>query len=326
MKKIILAALFVASPFAQAQINEQWEPSFLEAVRAEVQVGPESALPAVISETFSRVGARDRWMITFEDAHLGQFRMLIEGPQDFRGSDQKHSVLLITAGYFAGTKPIDLLPQTGNQIVAAFEYTPTPELLILQPNELLKVLKFVPGRMYLSAKWLRQQAWVDVNQFHLFAVSLGALYMPVTERLMQADGMFTASSIYAFGGGSVKGTLREMFRQRLGHRESELMAEALTAAVMPYDPSIYLSKLVGPKLVIHANNDEVFPRDSQKILSEKLVGPKMICVINGSHIDIGRTKEIELTLGIVEPWVYSINQGQGFPTIEAADTQCATSM
>jgi hypothetical protein len=327
MKTITFTALLMTLPlFAQAQLDSQWEQPILDLVRTELQVGPESVLPDIVTETYTREGDRDRWMITLSDIHLGEFRLLLDGPRDFRSGARKHSVLLITAGFFAGTKPVDLLPQTGDQIIAAFEYTPNPEFLIFQPDQLLRTLKAVPGRLYLSVKWLRDQNWFEPNQFHLFAVSLGALYMPVAERLMQKDGMYAASTIYAFGGGGVKGSLREMFRQWMNYADAENLAEILALSTLPYDPAIYLSKLVGPKLIIHATEDEVFPRDSQKILNDKLTEAKMICDVIGNHIDIGRTNEINLTLALLEPWVKSINQGLGFPLIDSADTACAASM
>lgn len=333
MKNIFVAlALLLSTSTTLAQLPSQlpppqtFEPMMLELIRREFALSKDGAYARVIREDSIRENGRDVVRIVLEDDKVGRFRLLINGPAGFRFIDRAMPTLFVTTGFFAGTKPVDMLAPSGEQILVGFEYAENPEQLLFQPQLLADSLKKVPARMYQAVRWLERQPWLQRPRLHLLAVSLGALYMPVTARLLQQDGLAFASQIYAFAGGSVRTPVYNMARQRLGETEANAVADAVSAITFPYNPATYLPQLAGFKLVIHATRDEVFPAQAQRELDQALAGPKLVCRIEGNHIDLHRAREIELTLGILREWIQSMQRGSGFPQISQPDTSCAMSL
>lgn len=323
---LLSASVSLAQSLPQMPPVQSLEPMMLDLIRKEFALSKDAPIARVISEESTRQNGRDVVRIVLEDDKVGRFRLLINAPVGFRLIDMVMPTMFVSTGFFAGTKPVDMLAPTGEQILVGFEYSENPEQLILQPQLLADTLKKVPARMYQALRWLDRQPWQQKGRLHLLSVSLGALYMPVTTRLLQQDGYAIASHIYAFGGGDVRTAIYNIARERLGHNEAGALAGLVGAFTFPYNPATYLPQISGYKLVIHANKDEVFSRDSQRELDQALIGPKLTCRIEGSHIDLHREREVTLTLGILRAWVGAVHRGAGFPQISQPDTSCVTSL
>lgn len=324
MKQLLLLSIAVFSLQAQAAFEPRYEPILLDMLRGQFGLQKDSTSPAVVESnvTTPEHSERQRLSVTLEDGKLGRFRLLIDGPSGFATGSKKYPILFVSAGFFSGTAPIKLFKDTGDFILAAFEYSPDPEKLIRTPDALARTVAQVPGRLYLSVKWLTQQGWYDTGHLHILGVSLGSLYLPVAVRLLQTDGFEIASYNTAFGGGDVRGPLTSVLRESLGERETRLVADLITNVTAPFDPSIYLPNILGMKLVIHGSEDQTFRADSRERLDRALKGPKMTCVIQGGHIDVDKPTEIGLTMAILRPWLQALEMGRGLPRIDEPGINC----
>lgn len=302
------------------------EGEMLKLLRQEYGLTASAGFARVSDEQIQRADGRENLQVTLEADKVGRFRLLISGPHGFRFIDRAMPMVFVTTGFFAGTKPISLFTSPGAQVLIGFEYAEDPERLLARPQLLAEELKLAPARMYHALRWLEQQNWFQKNHLHVLAVSLGALFMPATTRLLEEDGMIFASHIYAFGGGSIRTPFENMVRRHLGQQETRAVATLVEAITWPLNPAIYLPGIRGPKMVIHADRDEVFPRTTQDELDDVLKGPKMTCRIRGIHVDLHRQHEVQLTLRLISAWVDSIH-GQGrFPEIAESDAACVSSL
>lgn len=319
MLRKTLALLVLWAPLAQATTSANASATFLQWMKSEWQLGRDRHIEKPQIEE-KQTPERDILTVTFRDHKLGQFRMLIDGPRGFRWTERIRPVVFMTAGFFSGTKPASLMNHEQDLVVAVFEYSPQPELSFLDPQKLGKTLVEVPGRLYLALRWLERQGWVSSRHLHVMGVSLGSLYLPAAMALLQQDGFQASSTIFAFGGGDVREPLKNGLRMSLGEFETELGLALLTPLITPLDPSLYLPLIKGRKLVIHGTKDTLFTAGTRKRLNQALPAPKMICDIDGVHIDLGRTDEIALTLGILRPWI----TGKTWPHISQKRTRCRT--
>ncbi|MBX3039245.1 MAG: alpha/beta hydrolase [Bdellovibrionaceae bacterium] len=275
-------------------------------MRSSWNLSPEREVPAPRREV-TRDGGRETHTLSFSDRELGHFRLMIDGPRGFTVYERALPIVFVTAGFFAGTQPIGLLknvPNAKQLIIVAFEYSPNPEAALQKPEELARTLLQVPGRLYLSFKWLEKQGWFNQGRLHVLGISLGSLYLPSALSLLQEDGFGYASLIIAFGGARMKEPLFQVLRENLGERETNEALKVLLPITAPYDPRLYLPTLEGRKLVIHGSKDMTFQSRTQRALDETLPGPKLTCTIEGGHIDMDKTHEVELTLGLLDQWIF----------------------
>lgn len=294
---------FSAKPAAAADSTADLYQSLM---RGFWDLSPERKIEELRHE-ITRSGSRETHTLWFSDRRLGPFRMVIDGPRGFMVHDRAFPVIFVTAGFFAGTQPIGLLrnsPKSNQLIIAAFEYSQDPEASYRKPEELARTLVQVPGRLYLSLKWLETQSWFSTERLHVLGISLGSLYLPSALSLLREDGFTYKSLIIAFGGARTEEPLRQVLREHLGEKETNEAVRLLSPVTAPYDPRLYLPSLQGRKLVIHGSRDMTFQSKTQRALDQSLKGPKLTCTIDGGHIDMHKTQEIELTLGLLEQWIF----------------------
>lgn len=325
MKYLLILSIALLSLTTQAaSFDPRYEPILLDVLRKQYGLEKDNASPTVVEEVVVSPAnsSRERLSVTLEDGKLGRFRLLVEGPAGFSTGERRRPILFISAGFFSGTEPVRLFKDTGDFIIAAFEYAPNPEQLLRRPEEFSRTLIQVPGRLYLSVKWLTKQSWYDAGRLHIMGVSLGSLYLPVAVRLLQTDGFDLASYNTAFGGADVRDPLRNVLRGSLGERETKIVTDVVATALEPLNPSIYLPNITGLKLVIHGSQDQTFRSESRERLDRALKGPKMTCVIEGGHIDVDKPQEIRLTLSILRPWLTALELGRGLPRVTEPGTEC----
>lgn len=302
MKRIFFALLILWAPLAQASIPSSATPFIKALMRETWDLRADRPLPRPHVEVI-RTENRELHRVTFKDSKLGSFNLVIEGPRGFQYTEKLRPIVFITAGFFAGSKPLTLLREAGDIVAVAFEYTAQPEQALLAPESLANTLLQIPGRLYVSLRWLEKQSWFVPSQFHVVGVSLGTLYLPSALSLLQEDGFSARSYVFAFGGAETNDPLRNILRMNFGERETNETMKILGPLVSPLDPRLYLPTLRGRKLVIHADRDAVFRSQNQKLLNQSLSTPKVTCVIEGGHIDMDKPEEIDLTLGILETWI-----------------------
>lgn len=322
MKFLWLPLLFVGALNAHAGFDPRFEPFLLDAFSQGMHLRDES-LPRLESVRSVVDGNRESLWVTLNDADGDAFRIRIVGPKGFRDDHKARPFLFISAGFFSGTEPVELMKENGDVLVAAFEYTPDTDAIFRVPERLARLIKSIPARQYFAVSWLQSQAWVRHDQFHILGVSLGGLFLPVTLRLLETNHVPFASFIDAFSGAEVRAPFNNILAEHVGIKGVEGLTDVIATITTPYDPSVYLPAIHGPKLVIHGSNDEVFTPDISGRLDATVTGPKMTCVVKGRHIDMDRAREVELTAGVLKAWVGAMVSGN-FPQVKQPDTTCKT--
>lgn len=265
---------------------------------------------------------REQLLVSFDDPSLGSFRLLVEGPRRFTRIDRAFPTVFVSAGFFDGTKPIELVrssPRSKDLIIVAFEYAPNPEEAYKNPEALARTLLQIPGRLYLSLRWVESQHWFVPSQLHILGVSLGSLYLPSALLLLQEDGFKIPSLIIAFGGARTKEPLFQILRQHLGEQETRDVVRVLEPALSPYDPQLYLPSLQGRKLVIHGDRDNIFGAKTKMALDQSLQAPKVTCIVEGGHIGMKTPHEIKLTVGLLDQWIFK----KDWSNLQQPQTNCA---
>lgn len=307
------------SSSALARLDSSLEPLMLAGLSQSYNLGRPD-LPKLVGLKKKTFGNRDRLIVKLSDDSGRPFRLVIDGPQDFTSSP--HPVLFVSAGFFAGTQPVDLMKDDSDFVIAAFEYSDHPHDLMSQPEELVNILKQVPARLFFSVRWLQQQNWVAHDQVHILGLSLGSLYLPVALRLLQSYKIPFASFINGFGGAEVRTPFFHVLQGYLDDEKAGIAADLVETLTAPFDPAIYLPRLKGPKLVLHATRDELFTPEVSEQLDETITGPKLTCFLNARHIDMDRPTEIRMTFGILRAWLLSMTAGRGFPHIQMSGVRC----
>lgn len=317
--RFLFAGLLLLGSTAHARLDASLEPLLLAGLSQSYNLGrPE--MPKVVAVQKKTTGNRERWVVKLSDEIGAPFRLVIDGPRDF--GLRPNPVLFVSAGFFAGTQPIDLMQDDSNFVIAAFEYSSEPEALLTQPERLANVLKQVPARLFFSVRWLQKQSWVQHDQVHILGISLGSLYMPVALRLLQSYKIPFASFISGFGGAEVRLPFFHVLQDYFDDEKAGLAAELVETITAPFDPAIYLPRLTGPKLILHASRDELFTPDVSARLDETLTGPRLTCILNAKHIDMDRPQEIRMTFGILRSWLLSMTAGRGYPSIQMPGVRC----
>ncbi|MBX3033100.1 MAG: hypothetical protein KF865_04180 [Bdellovibrionaceae bacterium] len=324
---LVSLSLVAASAGATSLLEQNAESAVLKRLREELKIDDATRALRIEKLEVKALGEK-RELVTasFEAGPAGRFRLLLQGPKDFLKSTAPRAVLFISAGFYSGTRHLELLSGDDDQILIGFEYSDDTKGLIERPEQFARTVVQVPARLMLSLRWAQRQPWADPSRFHIMGISLGTLYLPVTLRMLQAEGFDFTSYISAFGGVGIRHPLYEVLRLSFGANESRLLTELISAVTTPYEPMWYLPQLTGRKLIIHGGRDAVFRDSSRKDLDRLASGPKMTCtLIGGVHIDLWKEKEVNATVKILRAWLKSETGPFSFPQIEDKGVDCVTS-
>ncbi len=269
----------------------------------------EEGLPEVTaSKTVGRVHPSSGYFI--ETVELGgegvsSYKIHIRHPQATK-SVRDMPVLFIVAGITSNEATLDLFPRQDGVILVVFEYDLDKSSPLDMIQQLPEAIASTPVQIASSIRWIQAQSWAKREKFNTIAISLGSLFLPLSQRIAQYNGLRIDATVFAYGGADLSVFVESYLAPRIGHKELEITLEILTPLLRPFDPSIHLPLLRSNFLVIHATDDEVIPKAASERLTELAPEPKELVYIQGGHINSDRWDLIEKLGAETMAWLIKI--------------------
>ena len=198
---------------------------------------------------------------------------------------EDYKILLTYAGLKTRGGILDLIPQRDDLVLVAIQYPyESPKTLAAKlgwPGYLRRtVFRTVAGGM-LATRFLEQQEGLDLQRLTVMGASLGSpfavMHGALDERVPRV--------LVIHGGGDLPRVLRYYHANRGRAFEGQaqaLLAEGLVAA---FEPLRYVDRIAPRELIIiAAENDRYFPRESALALYEKAGEPKQLTWTDSGHV------------------------------------------
>ena len=312
----ILVAIFAALSISTASASEFGDTldQFIQSPQGLTQVKRFLTLPenkpdlaiqsaSLVAETkVSRI-----YQMAIDGNFVAPIRFQISVPSsvnfDASASLSKYPVVVLLSGIHTGDKLLNLINDQSEVVVISFQY-PLAKPLNQQPiKDVLEGIYETPKQVAALLSWLNDQNWINKFQMHVMGISLGTLFLPLSQRIAQSWGTYINSSIFAYGGGDLKSFIRFGFEDSLDSGQVLTLVDSLQVVTAFLEPKNHYPSLQGRFLVVEGTNEDVFPTWSVEALRYGIPEPKDIRYIEGPHISSKRLDLIQ-KLGIeVNTWL-----------------------
>ncbi len=254
-------------------------------------------------------GERRYLGIKMADDAGGELSFTVSLPLDFdlQDPDDQLPVLLLFAGFRSAERNLERLSNHGRNAIISYDYPYDPmrwrEGSILERIAIgWRVAHDVPDQIVAVTRWGQAQPWSDADRLSIAGVSLGAVFLPVTQRRMQVAGIAPDHSIIAYGGVDIAVLAHANLKIEPAWL-NDVAATAIGLMLRPFEPSNHLPHLRGEFLIISGEADERIPAESQHTLERVTPSPKTIVRLPGAHIDGNRGDLIAAVGEIVRGWL-----------------------
>ncbi len=223
--------------------------------------------------------------------------------------DEPMPVQIVAGGLESGRNNVQRLPSPlGNNAVIAFEYPQRDAILDKTrgiPGRILSIRDgalATPRQLAAIVRWSGEQPWADPARVSLLGYSLGALFVPATQEIVQANGMEAGATILAFGGADVAAIVPQALKFRTPILR--WMVGVLAGAVLhPIEPRYFLPLMKTQTLLVNAEADELIPPASTRLLTELTPAPKWVVTMPGDHINPRDQVVLARVVGLSQAWL-----------------------
>jgi hypothetical protein len=146
----------------------------------------------------------------------------------------------------------------------------------------------IPLFMTVALHWLQQQNYVDTNRINILSVSFGSIFTPLALRWMAQLNIGIRTTTLGYGGGDIPLIIGNELRNYFGKTETEIFKILLTHQTWLYEPKYHVANLNGNFLIVHGQDDKVFPAESIAIFDQKINAAKTIVTLPGPHVQPDR--------------------------------------
>ncbi len=258
---------------------------------------------SVINEVVSENEMRRFHKLTLQsEAPFGSIEVTLAFPKESRA--RQLPVLLVLGGFDTGQRTVELVETRDDVVLVGYEY---PGLNYFHQGDLEKMVEsmtLVPLQIASLFKWLSEQSWAISERVQTLGVSLGALYLPISQRVLKIQGQQPFATIFAFGGGDFGAILGAELR---GHADAATIERAVSLArglTYLVDPRTHLPCLPqGHYLTLSALRDEIFPEESRKIFEELTPQTNEVIRFDETHIHPQKSEMIREVSLVISDWL-----------------------
>lgn len=235
---------------------------------------------------------------------LPSVQLFLRGPAGFlTATDYSYQTLFIASGFFTGASGVQLLGDIPKTVVIGYEYPYSTASILQDPAKLLHTFRVTAGQIALSLKWVTQQKWVKPNKTIAMGVSLGGLFLPTALHIAQEMNVSVSHVVFGFTGADLKAILTNNLKDQVSTNIADSLSFVIPAVNALNDPQLHLPYLKGQFLVVHAEQDQVIPREATEELFDLLPQPKSKIMLQGKHIDTTQTELIMQTKNAILSWL-----------------------
>jgi len=212
-------------------------------------------------------------------------------------------VIMVLGGWDVKGDTLGLVPDPGAYILVVYRYGYGSDMWKGARNRLLEIFRIreailsVPSRVLAAVKWLQEREDTDAKRVTLMGVSLGALFVPSIFHLAQERGVPLAAGVIAFGGADLKRLIRTNIV------EFSPAAGVLAALLHPMEPSLHLSSLSQPMLLINGREDRLIPEICARELQRLKPEPKTVVWLDTRHIQPDREQIVKEVVDLTTRWL-----------------------
>lgn len=217
-------------------------------------------------------------------------------------------VLLIVGGLRSGRENLERLPDLGPNALISFEY-PYRDIIRDRSRDgfdrlihVYKSSRATTEQLVAILRWARAQDFADKNRIGLLGYSLGAMVAPATHVKAQANEVPHGVMILAFGGADLSAIVPRVLRMKTPLLEGA--ASWIGASLLHVlEPTHFLPLIRSEVLIINAEEDELIPSSSQRLLEQLTPDPKWIVNMPGEHIDPRDPATLMAVVEVTKRWL-----------------------
>lgn len=243
--------------------------------------------------------------LELEGEKTGKIRLVIRYPRS-GPSINPRPVLFVMSGFFVGSRTLEVFGDIGENILVGYDYPTDTNLSPELPQKVVESIGQIPAQVASSLAWITAQPWVDSYRVNTIGISLGAIFLPLCQRIAALQGTPINSTIFAYGGAKLEDFLREDLKNKMGTQELALTQAGISLVGSLVDPRSHLPELRGKFLVVNGEQDELIPQTSSQTLAELTPRPKRVVVLPGPHIGPGETALIKRVTDLSMEWLVGI--------------------
>lgn len=245
----------------------------------------------------------NRLLVQVTRGNVDRIQLLIKGPNQF-WENSKLPILFVSSGFEAGSQTIELVNEIPGVILVGMDYAVKKSDIEKDPSLFFKTIHNTPGQVVAALQWLSKQPWYDSKKgIFYIGISLGTLFLPVSVKLAEKNGIQIQSEILGFAGVDMQKIFQYHLSCFLGAKAGNSFSSFLSLMTEIYEPQFYLPYLNSSHLVIQATQDQVFPKESIYLLNDLVPEPKELVWIEGAHIDVDRPEVILPTIQVIKSWI-----------------------
>lgn len=222
-------------------------------------------------------------------------------------SRPNYPAIALFSGFQTGQEAVDLIENQGENILLGFQYPMPINLNSHQWNWDWSSFESIPLLMTVAIHWLHQQNYINSSRINILSVSFGSIFTPLALRWMQMFNINIKTTILGYGGGDIPLVVGNELKNYLGKNETEIIKILLTHQTWIYEPKYHVAQLAGTYLIVHGQDDQVFPAESIAVFDDKILAQKKIITLPGSHIQPDRKDLIDNFIKIVREFLVEQN-------------------
>lgn len=202
---------------------------------------------------------------------------------------QAMPVIALFTGFQTGEQSVDLIEDQGENILMSIQYPmPLQQNHNYQWNWDWTAFESIPLLMTISLHWLQGQNNVDINRINILSVSFGSIFTPLTLRWLNHFGIRVRTVTLGYGGGDIPLVVGQELRKYLGSTETDIAKILLSHQTWVYEPKFHSPHIKGDFLIVHGQEDQVFPAESIAVFDQINSAEKVIINLPGPHIQPDR--------------------------------------
>lgn len=204
-------------------------------------------------------------------------------------ADERLPLLIVLGGVKTNERTLTRAPVQKRNALITYEYDYDKEdwRRWSYPNRARHVLRMtvgMSGQIEALLVWVQSRSWIDPERINVVGGSVGAIYLPMILRDLQAKGLGFRTVTLAYGGAGRTTMCYLMLR----HRSRVLAAIGATLCwllLRRMEPATHLPHLKGEFLLISSLDDERIPRRCSKLFEDLTPETKTIIHTSGQHVD-----------------------------------------
>ncbi len=218
---------------------------------------------------------------------------------------QKQSAVVLFSGFQTGADAIKLVEENNSSIFVGFQYPFPIDFKNASLNFNWDKLKVIPAMMAVALSWLHQQPFIDSQKINVVTVSFGSLFYPLAQRFLNEYNYYPKTTVIGYGGVDITGIILNHLKIKQGSFDEQVAKPLIHSQLWFLEPSYHIHHLRGPTLVVHAEEEKIFPIKSRNELNENLQEPKKIIILPGPHIQPDRPDLIKKFMSEVLSFISS---------------------